>query len=358
VVVNTRSRDCPASEAKARVRAAAKLFERNGTPIVYHKIDSTLRGHWAEELAAITRVAHPDTILICPAFPAQGRHIERGKLLLDPEVSLGLLFSFEWMKGESLRERLEKRCAWEAMEIPRKLLRRGARAVREALDAGSKPRCGVFDAYHDGDLAAIGRVVQKLEGRVLCVGSAGLAPHVVPKRATPELADESRSAHPWLLIQGSRRSISHEQFHQLSRARDQHLMSFSPWRGREKRQAWCNEAVDALDLGKDVVIETPEHRDTAAAYSMPSVFERLFRTVLREATLGGVFISGGRTAEAVCDSLRVKALQVTEEVSPGIPTSIALDGRNPGLRFITKAGGFGRPEMVREILEDYIRARR
>jgi uncharacterized protein YgbK (DUF1537 family) len=135
-------------------------------------------------------------------------------------------------------------------------------------------------------------------------------------------------------------------------------MSFSPWRGREKRQAWCNEAVDALNLGKDVAIAVPEHHDTAAAYSMPSVFERLFRTVLREATLGGVFISGGRTAEAVCDSLRVKALQVTEEVSPGIPTSVALDGRNPGLRFITKAGGFGGPETVREILEDYIRARR
>lgn len=334
------------------------MLERGRIPVVYHKIDSTLRGHWAEEVKAIAGVTHPNYVLVCPAFPAQGRYIEQGKLKLDAGVSLRWPFFFELVEEEKLSERLWKSCRWRAVEISRKILRRGARAVRQALDAATGPRCGVFNAHHENDLDAIGRASRRLDGRVLCVGSAGLTPHVIPRRATPELEDCFRSAHPWLLIQGSQREISHEQFRALTGVRDFHRMRFPPWRGREKRQAWCDEATAALDLGKDVAIAVPEHHDTAAAYGMTSIFEGLFRTVLREAELGGVFISGGRTAEAVCDSLRVKTLQVTEEVSPGIPTSIALDGRNPGLRFVTKAGGFGGPETVREILEEYIRARR
>ena len=358
VIVNIRSREGSAREAKSRVRAAARILERSKFPVVYHKLDSTLRGHWAEELQALAGVVHPDYVLVCPAFPAQGRRIEHGKLLLDGEARLGLLAFFDGPEEAWLSERLRESCRWEAVEIPRKTLRRGVSAVHKALDAGGEPRCGVFDAYHDNDLAAIGRVCQRLTGRILCVGSAGLAPHVLPRRASPELVDHSRPPHPWLLIQGSRRRVSHEQFRRLAAVRDLHLMALPPWEGRGKRHAWCDEAVAALTLGRDVAIGLPEGYDTAAARSTMSIFERLFRNVFHNATLGGVFVSGGATAEAVCDSLRVSALRVTGEAAPGIPVSIALDGRLRGLHFITKAGGFGGPDTVREILEEFIRARR
>ena len=61
---------------------------------------------------------------------------------------------------------------------------------------------------------------------------------------------------------------------------------------------------------------------------------------------------GGNTAETVCDGLHVTAMQVIGEVGPGIPRSVLLDGRWPGLPLITKAGGFGGPDEVREILEE------
>jgi uncharacterized protein YgbK (DUF1537 family) len=229
--------------------------------------------------------------------------------------------------------------------------------VCDSLDAGGRPRCGAFDAYDERDLAAIGRVSRRLKGRVLCVGSAGLAPHVLPQRVAPEPVNHFRPAHPWLLLQGSRRQISHQQFRALAGVRDLHRMGFPPSLRRKEKRAWCEEAAAALALGKDVAIGVLGHDDPAASRRMMSIFENLFRTVLRDVTLGGVFVSGGRTAEAVCDSLRVNALRVIGEVSAGIPTSRALDGRYPGLQLITKAGGFGGPGTIREILEAHIRAR-
>lgn len=110
-------------------------------------------------------------------------------------------------------------------------------------------------------------------------------------------------------------------------------------------------------MGRDVAALAPEEFDVRVRTAFPRFLNSLLRAVMRDAELGGVFVSGGRTAEAVCDSLRVKALRSIEEVRPGIAASLALDGRCPGLCLVTKAGGFGSPHEVREILEEYVRER-
>ena len=357
VIVNTRSRDGSLREAVARARAAARLLGRSGAPVTYQKMDSTLRGHWAEEMKSIARVVRPEHILLCPAFPAQGRFVRDGHLRVSSGPYPDFSAFFEIREDLSLHARLQQRCGWEALAVPLRVLRRGPGAIRAAVRADTGAGCVVFDAARDADLQAMGRAFRKSSARLLWVGSAGLVPCVIPPLFRPESAACSRRRAPWLFIQGSQRILSRNQFLLLGQARGIYAIEVSPIRGRKEKEDWCARAVAALGMGRDVAVLAPKEFDVRVRTAFPRFLNSLLRAVMRHAELGGVFVSGGRTAEAVCDSLRVKALRVTEEVRPGIAASLALDGRCPGLCLVTKAGGFGSPHEVREILEEYVRAR-
>ena len=68
----------------------------------------------------------------------------------------------------------------------------------------------------------------------------------------------------------------------------------------------------------------------------------------------GLILTGGDTADAVCMALGMAGLEVVGEVQPGIPAANGIGGRGDGLRFVTKAGGFGDDyALVRSI--DFIR---
>src|SRR5229473_5085116 len=81
--VDTESRGLEAAEAAARMRrtVAGLAGRRDGT--VFKKIDSTFRGPIAAELAALLEAMGVSTVLVCPAFPAQGRTVLNGMLMVD-----------------------------------------------------------------------------------------------------------------------------------------------------------------------------------------------------------------------------------------------------------------------------------
>ena len=67
---------------------------------------------------------------------------------------------------------------------------------------------------------------------------------------------------------------------------------------------------------------------------------------LESATPAGLLLTGGETARAVCQTLGCTRLWLGGEVEPGIPWSRMVDGRLPGMRVVTKAGGFGGEESL------------
>ena len=66
----------------------------------------------------------------------------------------------------------------------------------------------------------------------------------------------------------------------------------------------------------------------------------------KSAAPAGLLFTGGETARAVCRALGCTRLWLGGEVEPGIPWSRMADGRFPGLRVVTKAGGFGGEESL------------
>jgi uncharacterized protein YgbK (DUF1537 family) len=356
VVMNTRSRDCSLREAVARARAAAEELERSGAPVIYQKIDSTLRGHWAEELKAVAAVTRPERVLVCPAFPARGRLMRGGHLRLRRAEWEGLLHATGAASARSLRTILRQRCGWDTQEVGLESVRRGARAIRKALEVQNGAPCVVLDATRERDLEAIGRALRNSPARLLWVGSAGLVRTVLPPLPRPEAAPEAQSKGPWLLIQGSRQPVSHTQFQRLEVEPAIHVVDFSPAPDRTQYRRWLNAALSALSSGRDVAVTVPRAFDGHVPAEFTAFLDNLLPRILAAPRLGGIFVTGGNTAEAVCDSLRIRTLRVTEEIRPGIARSRALDGRHPGLILVTKAGGFGKADEVWQVLQRCARA--
>jgi uncharacterized protein YgbK (DUF1537 family) len=77
VAISTESRDlAPAEIRRAWAMAAAQFSAEH----IFQKIDSTLRGNTAVEIAAAMGAFGCDAAVVCPAFPAQGRVVETGWL--------------------------------------------------------------------------------------------------------------------------------------------------------------------------------------------------------------------------------------------------------------------------------------
>src|SRR5262245_35206031 len=82
--VDTESRELLAADAAAATQAAVgRLGARLPGGLLFKKIDSTLRGPIGAELEALLAVSGRQVALVCPAFPAQGRTVSAGTLLVN-----------------------------------------------------------------------------------------------------------------------------------------------------------------------------------------------------------------------------------------------------------------------------------
>ncbi|MDA6082658.1 four-carbon acid sugar kinase family protein, partial [Escherichia coli] len=91
LIVDTDSRAKTQEEAYKAVEKAPSLLFEKGYAHVYNKVDSSLRGNIAAELAALEGVYRPEIIVIAPAFPkmnrttVSGHHYVNGKLITETE---------------------------------------------------------------------------------------------------------------------------------------------------------------------------------------------------------------------------------------------------------------------------------
>ena len=83
MAISSESRNCSLEEALERVTKAVKnLAETYSFEYYYKKIDSTLRGHIAQETLLMLDILGYDASLIIPAFPQEGRITVGGYHLL------------------------------------------------------------------------------------------------------------------------------------------------------------------------------------------------------------------------------------------------------------------------------------
>ncbi|TBV03280.1 four-carbon acid sugar kinase family protein [Phytopseudomonas dryadis] len=316
---------------------------------LYKKIDSTLRGNVAAEVAAL---GGRGMALVAPAFPAMGRTTRGAVQYVDGvPVDRSDVWSNEHLTGSAhlvtLLEAQGLRCAHLDLEQVRASGTLEERLRQHLLDG---VHAVIGDAETDADLQALAQASAPLRERLYWVGSAGLAQHLPAALGYPaERALEANPQGPILTVVGSMSRHSQGQAEYLLSRSGQAHERLDPRlllaAGRQAdREALAERLRARLASGADLLVSlAQEHRDPAQATLLSASLARLLQGALGEA--GSLIATGGETARAVLSAAGIDALRVHGELLPGVVlSSAAYQGRRLGV--VTKAGGFGQPDTL------------
>ncbi len=350
IAIDADSRYRPEAEARAlnvqlwaAHQAAGRLF--------YKKIDSTLRGNFAAEMAALAESTAAGFAIVAPAFPSNGR-VTRGGRVLVKGVPLEATETWanEGMRGEADVAAMLGRAGVKAAKLDLAAVRGGDLRVEFVrLLAANEARAVVCDAENEDDLAAIAAASLDLPKACYWVGSSGLAAHLLHaagiegKTAPPTLSVSG----PILTVVGSVSGVARQQIARLEAGAD--FAVFVPeadtLRAGEADPAWHalqNDIAAALREGRDVILRTAlgEHKDLSQGRVLSASIARLLAPLA--AGVGALIVTGGETARALLPVFGAHALQLVREVEAGVPLSLTVGRR--ALPVVTKAGAFGTPE--------------
>lgn len=377
--INADTRSLSASEAYQRVYSMAKKLKALGFKRIYKKLDSTLRGHPGTELEAVMDALAVDLALVVPAFPANGRIMIKGHLLLGSPAAAGVAEAKDSLDLQQrstcdvpnlLQERMGRQVGSIHLETVRKGEEELARAIEVLRQKGKEVL--VLDAAEEEDLARITRACNLLKREVIIAGAAGLAAYL--PAAWGLIPPASQVVFPdglILLVAGSRNPVTAEQVRQVLRACRAHLVkvetaavaggrvaeeiekvtaSAHSWLQSKELPHLLVIAVDSLWNASDAkLIETeggsPHSKAIAGALG------EITRRLVTERRVCSLVITGGDTAVHICRALGARGIDLATELLPGIPLGRLLGGVAHGLSVVTKAGGFGPPEAFVRILE-------
>jgi uncharacterized protein YgbK (DUF1537 family) len=347
--VNTDSRSDPAPVA---VKKLLKVSRRLASEVVFKKIDSTLRGNVALEITTLLETGAYEKIIITPAFPAVGRTVVNGILLVKgvpvAETDFGR-DPVNPVKESFIPALFERETGDEAGIVTLENVAKGPEHLACEFSA-RKERILVCDATEQTHLRYIVEAAATMRNRLLLAGSGGLAREVhilLKKRPENRTVLESQKPGPALLVIGSRHPASAAQLLRVQNELGMALLKIDTTviegiDGKSREIArLVREAGVFLDKGMSVALtSTFSFFAPGQAKNIAAALAEVTEAVLRAYRIGGLFLSGGDTAMAVCVRLGVTAIRVYGEIQPGIPAGEITIGQNR-VCLVTKAGGFG-----------------
>ncbi|WP_236654979.1 four-carbon acid sugar kinase family protein [Burkholderia pyrrocinia] len=351
LAVDLDSRRASKEEAAQRNVVAVNALGRVGTR-VYKKMDSTVRGNFAPEVAAL--VSRIGMAVFCPAYPVAGRTTRDGRQWVRGvaveesefwrnEGILGKADLVAMLSGEELKV---GHISIDAVRIEADALARQMKQMQ--MDGVQAVVC---DAETDDDLRLIACASAQLE-KVFWVGSAGLASAVMDalklsRHASEVTKSDEATGGPVLTVVGSMSSVSHAQLDCLKANAGDNLLALEvATSALETLDADFTTVVcEALRRGQHVVVSLSQTNrgDVNDGLRFCGRLASLLAPAVPIA--GGIIATGGETARALLGEAGASALHVVEEIEDGMPLlACHLGGR--ALPVVTKAGGFGQPESL------------
>lgn len=354
ISLSTNSRDRTVEDAIAGVeRAATKLVARHRgakPPLIYKKMDSALRGHPAAELLATMRATGINRAIVAPALPDERRTTIDGHQYCDGIVLEQTVFG-HGLKSSDLVEMFQA-----GASDPVSLVR-SSDLQRKGIAAFSQTGIVIADAATNADLELLAASAIEAGIGLLC-GSAGLARAVarmggLTSQTAMPVGAISRQG-PVLLIVGSQHQAT---AHQIEHARQHGVLVLRP------EQHDLDEACGTLDAvisaaeiallaGRHLIVTTLGLRNSPLGSDV--VADRLSTVVDSEIVrreAGGMVLTGGDAAAAVCARLGSTSIWLAGEIQPAIPAGWFADGSMRGTRVVTKAGSFGTPDTLLSCIE-------
>ena len=359
LVLSSDSRALAPAEAAAAAAAAARAAGPGHR--YYKKIDSTLRGNIAPELAAIMNATSIQKAILAPAYPGQHRTTVGGIQHIDglPVTATELARDPQSpVREDNILKLIATTSDLTPALLPLATLRAdNASAVAALAELTARADIIVADAETDADLAALAGAVHKSGGAPpLFAGSAGFAEHLLadfmpnePGAGTGFPLPRPPSAGI-ALIAGSFSAVTRGQV--AAAAADLQLQPHIPSRDLYPNP---NHALSAAvaHLERDAVWIT--HPGAGRRDLTPDQVNQLSRWISTLATglaraipQIGFILTGGETASLAVRGLGATGIRIAAEVRPGIPGGLLVGGLADGRPVVTKAGAFGDPEALRD----------
>ena len=341
------SRALSTDEAR-RVTAAAIVAA--GDDQVYLKIDSTMRGAVAGQLAGALegrRRSHDDAVVVlCPAYPAMGRTVRQGRVLVhgasvvqspagtDPVTPV---------RTDRLEELVPGLVSVPNAGDP-------ATLSRAIVTAGRARGLVGVDADDEADLERIAAAVVLLGTAALPAGSAGLAAPLaegwLDESVEPAAALPAAGPGAILVVVSSLHQVARSQVAHLREARDDTEAMAPQWSDLDSPEAiesWASGLPSEAAAAGVVVVTTPEQPPAAGNEGRfgATALADTAAVLLRRMDFGALVLVGGDGAAAVLDRLGADGIAVAGTITEGVPVGTLLGGPNAGLVVVTKAGGFG-----------------
>jgi uncharacterized protein YgbK (DUF1537 family) len=247
-----------------------------------------------------------------------------------------------------------------------------SQTVHKEQAAGNK--IIVLDAVSRQDLANIAEVGFRMDKRPLFVGSAGLAEEVAKKfvslietRQTSQAPhSKAQKAHHVFIVSGSLSTVTRQQLDLIAQRNipivqaDNSFLTGEETTAAKREKELSHDVAAALSEGH-VVLTTPPTRlasknatNSLTAFEITKRLGHVTSSVLSQSKIDPqnltVIAVGGDTAISVFNSLRGEGIEIHGEISNGIVKGQLVGGLWDGLRFVTKAGGFGGPDTLKEVV--------
>lgn len=382
IVLDTESRALGAARAGDRVARAVRFLADRKIPLVYKKIDSTLRGNLGAEIEAVLDSAGTDAVLLAPTLPRAGRtvrdgvHRIGGVALAETEMARDPLCP---ISDSEVARLLAAQSSRTTAPVPLARVR-GGRAELVAYLTGAVSRGArilVADAETEEDLESLAGAAAILGQRLLPCGSAGLFAHVAAA-GFARLGDGTASTGPRtsrlpgrsrpgavLVVSGSMSEVTREQIRRAEarwgltviRPDASRLYGGGDESVREtERVAEATErgvgaagavVLDGASLSRAELQEacagSAEERERRSRVTLETLVAACIPIAARVRAL---VLVGGDTAMAICGAAGASGIDLDGEIEPLVPRGTIVGGELHGMPVVTKAGGLGSVEAV------------
>ncbi len=367
VVVALKSRTNPVSEAVAQSLAACEALLAAGARQILFKycstFDSTPHGNIGPVADALMRRLGAESVIICPAFPANGRSIYQGYLFVGSvplHESSMKDHPLTPMRDSNLMRLMAAQTETPVGHIGYSTVLAGPDAVKTRLAelAGQGVRYVVTDALTNDDLMVLGAAV---DGAVLLTGGSGIAmglpqnfrkAGLLPDRdiAAQLEAPEGRAG----IISGSCSTATRGQ---IKAALDvgYPALKVDPLAlatGEQTAQILADWALAQPADRPFLVYSSDDPAEVAAIQGQlgrdkaGEIVEQAFAEAARLLAKGGVtrlLVAGGETSGAVVQGLGIQTLEIGPEIDPGVPWTRVVG--SPAMAVALKSGNFGAPDF-------------
>jgi uncharacterized protein YgbK (DUF1537 family) len=373
LVINTDSRGLSPEKASLKISNLLKHFDQKLFPIIYKKVDSTLRGNIGYEIDAILKETSGSLCFMAPSYPEQNRTLVGGILIVGgkplalTEVARNTASPIqESHVYRIIQNQSQNNVGWIDLTHVASSHEGLLKTVDEERKGGHQ--IIIFDAVSRDDLKNIVKAGFYIERIPLFVGSAGLAGEVA-KKITPPKARASSKINPFksiLIVCGTASSVTHQQVKQVEK-RSIRVFQLTPSlilgdgiKAEKGRRDLSRKIANSLSQGINVLktpsemlhsedpTEPPIHLKTVKVLASVAL-HALEASKIKPADLA-LILTGGETAQNVINGLDTEGIEIGGELLEGIVRGHLIGGNWDGLSVVTKAGGFGKEDALEKIV--------